>query len=185
MPFAESLKQFNGNTALVSKWCPTPAKGVPAKSLGSKPSDARWLRRKEPKDPQEKPWTSWRSSDQLHVWEHLLEPEAVKRSALTMAAVGNNGERGMQGSEKQLIKLNWDRSVTHVEAEPHVGVAMSFERPTVGRVHLENTKEWSWDDMWSVSAKLAAAAQPKRPQLRRNKRITDEGAHEGAKPSQW
>ena len=32
--------------------------------------------------------------------------------------------------------------------------------------------------------KLAAAAQPKRPQLRRNKRITDEGAHEGAKPSQ-
>ena len=58
-----------------------------------------------------------------------------------MAAVGNNGERGMQGSEKQLIKLNWDRSVTHVEAEPHVGVAMSFERPTVGRVHLENTKE--------------------------------------------
>ena len=70
----------------------------------------------------------------------MLEPEAVKRSALTMAAVGNNGERGMQGSEKQLIKLNWDRSVTHVEAEPHVGVAMSFERPTVGRVHLENTK---------------------------------------------
>ena len=62
---------------------------------------------------------------------------------------------------------------------------MSFERPTVGRVHLENTKEWSWDDMWPVSAKLAAAAQPKRPQLRRNKRITDEGAHEGAKPSQW
>ena len=91
----------------------------------------------------------------------------------------------MQGSEKQLIKLNWDRSVTHVEAEPHVGVAISFERPTEGRVYLENTKEWSWDDMWSVSAKLAAAAQPKRPQLRRNKRITDEGAHEGAKPSQW
>ena len=80
-----------------------------------------------------------------------------------MAAVGNNGERGMQGSEKQLIKLNWDRSVTHVEAEPHVGVAISFERPTEGRVYLENTKEWSWDDMWSVSAKLAAAAQPKRP----------------------
>ena len=47
----------------------------------------------------------------------------------------------MQGSEKQLIKLNWDRSVTHVEAEPHVGVAISFERPTEGRVYLENTKE--------------------------------------------
>lgn len=58
-----------------------------------------------------------------------------------MAAVGNSGERGMQGSEKQLIKLNWDRSVTHVEAEPHVGVAISFERPTEGRVYLENTKE--------------------------------------------
>ena len=40
-----------------------------------------------------------------------------------------------------MIKLNWDRSVTHVEAEPHVGVAMSFERPTEGLVHLENTKE--------------------------------------------
>ena len=53
MPFAESLKQFNGNTALVSKWCPTPAKECPAKSLGSKPSDARWLRREEAKDPQE------------------------------------------------------------------------------------------------------------------------------------